>query len=59
LRASLRAAVPQFQQVEMRTGGAQNITVNGTASDVGGAGSFLLVVYLLFNGAALTEDCTR
>jgi hypothetical protein len=59
LRSSLRAAVPQFQQVEMRTGGAQNITVNGTSSDVGGAGSFLLVVYLLFNGAALTEDCTR
>jgi len=59
LRATLRAAVPQFQQVEMRTGGAQNITVNGSASDVGGAGSFLLVVYLLFNGAALTEDCTR
>lgn len=59
LRASLRAAVPPFQQVEMRTGGAQNITVNGVSSDVGGAGSFLLVVYLLFNGAALTEDCTR
>jgi len=59
LRSSLRAAMPQLQQVPMRTGGAQNITVNGTSSDVGGAGSFLLVVYLLFNGAALTEDCTR
>ena len=59
LRAALRTAVPPFQQVEMRTGGAQNVTVNGVSSDVGGAGSFLLVVYLLFNGAALTEDCTR
>jgi hypothetical protein len=59
LRATLRASVPQFQQVEMRTGGAQNVTVNGTSSDVGGAGSFLLVVYLLFNGPDLSEDCTR
>jgi hypothetical protein len=59
LRSALRAAVPPFQQVEMRTGGAQNVTVNGTSSDVGGAGSFLLVVYLLFNGPDLTEDCTR
>jgi hypothetical protein len=59
LRPMLRASVPSFQQVEMRTGGAQNVTVNGTSSDVGGAGSFLLVVYLLFNGPDLTEDCTR
>lgn len=59
LRATLRAAVPQFQQVEMRTGGAQNVTVNGSSTNVGGVGSFLLVIYLLFNGAALTEDCTR
>jgi hypothetical protein len=59
LRATLRSAVPQFQQVEMRTGGAQNVTVNGSSTNVGGVGSFLLVVYLLFNGAALTEDCTR
>jgi hypothetical protein len=43
----------------MRTGGAQNVTVNGSSTNVGGAGSFLLVVYLLFNGAALSEDCTR
>lgn len=59
LRAKLRASVPPFQHVEMRTGGAQTVTVNGTPSDVGGAGSFLLVVYLLFNGADLAEDCTR
>jgi hypothetical protein len=59
LRATLRAAVPPFQQVEMRTGGAQKVAVNGTSSNVGGAGSFLLVVYLLFNGRDLTEDCTR
>jgi hypothetical protein len=59
LRSTLRAAVPLFQQVEMRTGGAQNVTVNGASSNVGGSGSFLLVVYLLFNGPDLTEDCTR
>lgn len=59
LRATLRTAVPPFQQVEMRTGGAQSVTVNGVSTDVGGAGSFTLVVYLLFNGPDLTEDCTR
>lgn len=59
LRSTLRASVPPFQQVEMRTGGAQSVRVNGVSSDVGGAGSFLLVVYLLFNGPDLTEDCTR
>ena len=59
LRPTLRVAVPQFQQVEMRTGGASSVKVNGQVNTVGGAGSFLLVVYLLFNGPDLTEDCTR
>jgi hypothetical protein len=59
LRPTLRAAVPQFQQVEMRSGGANRVTVNGQVNTVGGAGTFLLVVYLLFNGPGLTEDCTR
>lgn len=59
LRPALRASTPLFQKVEMRSGGASSVTVNGQVNTVGGAGTFLLVVYLLFNGADLVEDCTR
>ena len=55
----LRAATPILQQVEMRTAGARSVRVDGRTTTVGGAGSFLMVVYLLFSGPPLTEDCTR
>lgn len=55
----LRAASPLLQQVEMRTAGARSVRVNGDETTVGGAGSFLMVTYLLFSGPPLTEDCTR
>lgn len=57
--ARLRASTPLLQQVEMRTAGAQSVRVNGQQTSVGGAGSYLMVTYLLFSGPALTEDCTR
>lgn len=59
LTPSLRAASPQLASVEMRTAGARSVTVNGQQTSVGGAGSYVLVVYLLYSGPALTEDCTR
>ena len=59
IRSVLRASTPLLQKVEMRSGGANSVTVNGQVNTVGGAGTFLLVVYLLFNGPDLTEDCTR
>jgi len=59
IRPQLRTSTQLLQKVEMRTGGARSVTVNGRVNTVGGAGSFLLVVYLLFNGPDLTEDCTR
>lgn len=55
----LRASTPLLQQVEMRTGGARSVRVNGEQVTVGGAGSFVMVMYLLFSGPQLTEDCTR
>lgn len=55
----LRAASPLLQQVEMRTAGARSVRVNGAETSVGGAGSYLMVMYLLFSGPPLTEDCTR
>ena len=55
----LRASTPLLQQVEMRTAGARSVRVNGQDTRVGGAGSFLMVTYLLFSGPTLTEDCTR
>ena len=57
--SQLRASTPLLQQVEMRTAGARSVRVNGTATTVGGAGSYLMVTYLLFNGPQLSEDCTR
>ena len=59
IRSVLRASTPLLQKVEMRSGGANSVTVNGKVNAVGGAGTFLLVVYLLFNGPDLIEDCTR
>lgn len=55
----LRASTPLLQQVEMRTAGARSVRVNGVATTVGGAGSYLMVTYLLFSGPQLQEDCTR
>lgn len=55
----LRASTPLLQQVEMRTAGARSVHVNGVNTTVGGAGSFLMVTYLLFSGPQLSEDCTR
>jgi hypothetical protein len=55
----LRASSPLLKQVEMRTAGARSVRVNGAETSVGGAGSFLMVTYLLFSGPPLTEDCTR
>lgn len=59
LTPALRAASPQLSSVEMRTAGARSVSVNGQQTSVGGAGSFVMVVYLLYSGPALTEDCTR
>ena len=59
IRSVLRASTPLLQKVEMRSGGANSVRVNGKVNTVGGAGTFLLVVYLLFNGPDLIEDCTR
>jgi len=58
IRSALRASSPLLEKVEMRSGGASSVTVNGKVNTVGGAGTFLLVVYLLFNGPDLAEDCT-
>lgn len=55
----LRKSSPLLSQVEMRTGGATAIRVNGTKQFVGGAGSYLMIVYLLFSGPQLAEDCTK
>lgn len=55
----LRKSTPLLSTVEMRTAGARSVRVDGTNTTVGGAGSYLMVTYLLFSGPQLTEDCTR
>ena len=56
---ALRKSTPLLERVEMRTGGARSVRVDGVNTSVGGAGSYLMVVYLLFSGPQLTEDCTK
>ena len=58
LLPTLRKASPLLERVEMRTGGARSVRVDGQNVTVGGAGSFVMVVYLLFSGPPLEEDCT-
>ena len=55
----LRASSPLLENIEMRTMGARSVRVDGQQFNVGGAGSYLMVVYLLYNGSQLDEDCAR
>jgi hypothetical protein len=48
-----------LRAVEMRAIGSKAAAVNGAQQAIGGAGSFLLVVYLLYSGPQLEEDCTK
>ena len=59
LLPSLRSATPMLEKVEMRTGGARAVRVDGQSTTVGGAGSYLMVTYLLFSGPPLSENCTN
>lgn len=58
LLPTLRRASPLLERVEMRTGGARSVRVDGDNVSVGGAGSYVMIVYLLFSGPPLDEDCT-
>ena len=55
---ALREAAPLLADVEIRTLGAQVVRVQGEPVTVGGAGSAVLVVYLVHRGDPLDEDCT-
>ena len=56
---ALRKSSPLLTSVEMRTAGARSARVDGENVVIGGAGSYTMVVYLLFSGPQLSEDCTR
>jgi hypothetical protein len=55
----LRATSPLLEKIEMRTVGARSVRVDGQQFTVGNSGSYLMVVYLLYSGQQLDEDCTR
>ena len=59
LAPQLRESIPMFADVEMRTLGARVVNVQGTPVTVGGAGDFILVVYLLHRGEPLVENCSE
>ena len=56
---ALRKSSPLLTSVEMRTAGARSARVDGENVVIGSAGSYTMVVYLLFSGPQLSEDCTR
>lgn len=55
-RARVRRVVPEFANVEMRTGGSRSVVVNDERVDVGNNGDFVLVVYLLHSGE-IEQEC--
>ena len=59
LAPQLRDSIPMFADVEMRTLGARVVNVQGSPVTVGGAGDFILVVYLLHRGEPLVENCSE
>lgn len=48
LTSRLRQTVPSLTSVEMRTGGARSVLVEGQRTTVGNNGDYLLVVYLMY-----------
>jgi len=56
LRTRVRRIVPEFANVEMRTGGSRSAVVNDERVDVGNNGDFVLVVYLLHSGE-IEQEC--
>ena len=55
----VRASTPLLENVEMRTSGSRGVLVEGQRYSVGGAGSYQMLMYLLYSGPQLEEDCTR
>ena len=55
-RTRVRRIVPEFANVEMRTGGSRSAVVNDERVDVGNNGDFVLVVYLLHSGE-IEQEC--
>lgn len=57
--ASVRSSTPLLNGVEVRTIGAQTLGVDGERFGVGGAGNYVLVVYLVYSGEKLEENCEK
>lgn len=55
----VRSSTSLLKGVEMRTSGARFLSVNGERVKVGDAGDFLLVVYLVYGGPAVEENCEK
>jgi len=55
-RSRVRRIVPEFANVEMRTGGSRSAVVNDERVDVGNNGDFMLVVYFL-HSSEIEQDC--
>ena len=59
LSSTVRASSELLKTIEFRTIGARGISVNGTRTTVGSAGNFGLIVYLVYAGAELLENCAQ
>ena len=56
---SVRSSTPLLNGVEVRTIGASSLRVDGERVGVGGAGSYVLIVYLVYSGEKLEENCEK
>lgn len=56
---SVRSSTPLLNGVEVRTIGATSLRVDGERVGVGGAGSYVLIVYLVYSGEKLEENCEK
>lgn len=55
----VRSSTDLLTSVEMRTTGARFLRVNGERVAVGNANDYLLIVYLVYSGRAIDENCER
>jgi hypothetical protein len=56
---TVRGSTGILTNVEFRTIGASAVDVNGQRKSVGGAGNFGLIMYLVYSGGPLQEECNQ
>jgi len=59
LSPTIRNSSELLKSVEIRTIGAPAVGVNGVRTSIGSAGNYGLIVYLVYSGGELLENCAQ